>query len=266
MSARQFAGVLCDPRNDEILADAVLRGARTHFICMLERGGIEHEHMMPGGRLIHHLPLDTRHDNLLETFGDLAEHLKCSTAGQTPTVYPTDRALQLAHSRIRDWRGSAASLGALSVAAIVPCADPPDLTIGLGMWAWAVRELWLRHHVLPVLHPEGDDPAAVEQLSSLLGEVPHIRAGGNMSVLERAAVLARIDAVIAAGGLSAQLALAQNTPTVIVGSDYRRRLFEWSRSRLCYVLADGTGRSGCRRHRAGISAQVSPATRIRVAS
>jgi ADP-heptose:LPS heptosyltransferase len=266
LGMRRFDSVICDPRNDHSLTNCFTRGARTDSLSILDRLGLEREERHRSGRLVRHVPLDTDSPDLFGAIGETAERFNIRAHRDFPAISFGDTAAQLAHSRSRSWRSEAAAIGATSVVAIIPCAEPSDVTIGLGMWAALVRELWSKHNALTILFPEGPDVAAVEQLSSLLGETPHARLGTNFGMLERAAMLARVDAVIGTAGSSSQLALAQSIPTVVAGSAYRRRLFSWARHRASYLVADGTGRLSASEMLQAYQRLVIGPARIRVAS
>ncbi len=265
LGMRRYASVICDPRNDQFLTVCFTRGSRTESLSILDRLGLEREERQRSGRLIRHVALDTDSPDLFGAINETAERFNIRAHSDLPAVCFADTAAQLAHSRSRSWRSEAAAIGATSVVAIIPCADPSDVTIGLGMWAALARELWSKHNALTILFPEGPDVAAVEQLSSLLGETPHARLGANFGMLERAAMLARVDAVIGTAGSSSQLALAQRIPTVVAGSAYRRRLFTWARHRASYLVADGTGRLSASEMIHAYQRLVIGPTRIRVA-
>jgi ADP-heptose:LPS heptosyltransferase len=265
LGMRRFDSVICDPRNDHFLMDCFTRGARTESLSILDRVGLGREERQRKGRLVRHLALDTDSPDLFGAINETAEHFNVRILRDVPAIYSADTAAQLAHSRSRNWRSEAASIGATSIVAIIPCADPGDVTIGLGMWAKLIRELWSKHMALPILFPEGPDVAAIEQLSSLVEETPHARLTANFGTLERAAMLARVDAVIGTAGASSQLALAQSVPTIVAGSAYRRRQFAWARHRACYLVADGTGRLSAGEMLSAYHQLVGGPMRIRVA-
>ena len=169
-------------------------------------------------------------------------HVEMQDCSDTPRVYSHDTSAQLAYSRARAWRNEASLIGAATIAAVVPCAQPHDLTIGLGTWASLIREMWMKHKTLPILFPEGNDNAALEQLSSLLNEIPHARLDADVELLERAGLLSRVDLVIAAAGYSAQLSLAQETSTIVIGSESRKSLYSWAGKLLTWLTPDEAGR------------------------
>jgi ADP-heptose:LPS heptosyltransferase len=265
LGMQRYESVICDPRNDQALMDCFTRGARSESVSILDRVGLAREARQRSGRLVRHVPLDTDAPDLFGAIGETGEYFKIRAHRELPVVYAADSAAQMAHSRSRNWRSEAASIGASAVVAVVPCSEPADVTIGLGMWASLVRALWSQHRVLAILFPEGSDVAAVEQLSSLLGETPHARLNSNFGVLERAALIARVDSVIGTAGASSQLALAQNIPTVVAGSAYRRRQFAWARHRASYLVADGTGRLSATEMLSAYQQLVGGTMRIRAA-
>ncbi|HEX8521364.1 MAG TPA: hypothetical protein VF669_03845 [Tepidisphaeraceae bacterium] len=242
LGRREFSSVLCDARNDATLAHAFERGARTKSLTMIDRSGLAREEER-AGRMVRHLAFDASINDLLRGTNAISNEWRGNIGNQSPTVHCADVAAQLAHSRSRAWRSTASSIGASSIVAVCPCAEPADVSVGLGMWASVIRELWQKHRALPVIFSEGADVAAIEQVSSLLEEVPHVRMVSELDVLERAALLARVDVVIGAAGSAAQLALAQDVPAVVIGSEYRKRMFNWAGHRAPYIVASGTGRS-----------------------
>ena len=223
----RFAKVLCDLRGDPFLTHCFARGLRCESLRILDRSAP----LEPPGQ-------EAPAPDFLHALADLAREWNAQIAGEAPIIYPTDRETQFAHSLWRSWRARAAELGATALVAVIPAADPPDVTIGLRFWASIVSELWSKHSALPILFGEGADVGAVEQLASLVDNVPYVHLPADAGILERAALIGRLDAVIGAAGTGAQLALAQNVPAIMAGSEARRRLFAWALRRGAYYLAE----------------------------
>ena len=243
MGRHHYSLAIVDLLASKVARYCVVRGARTEAVCVLDHQGNARERMEPSGRLLRHMPFSNKSDPM-DSLALLAEQWRGRILGDVPRIYPCDRAAQLAYSLARSWRSQAATLGATSIVGLAPCAHPPDetLMVGLRVWANTARELWSRHKAMPIIFAEGADPGAIDQLSSLLGEVPHAKLSSNIQVLERAGLLARLDLMIASAGGAAQLTAAQGIPSIIVGSPARKRLYAWVGSRSIYLHPGSTGR------------------------
>jgi len=235
----RYDRVICSLPLSPRVEERFIRHARANELWLLEHDiRPAREELLSTGRLVRHIPTIFASDDELATLAGLARNWNAQIDGDLPRIYPGDSATQLAYTLARAWRRDAADLGAGSLLAVAPCTSARAKRVGLAIWSEAIREIWVQHQALSILIATIEDPDAVDQLSGLLGETPHETLAADTDPLELAALITKIDAMIAADNLPAQLALAQGIPCVVLAAAHRRPLYTWAQRAMAILSTD----------------------------
>ncbi len=166
-----------------------------------------------------------------------------------PRIHLTDAARAHAQRQLDQWSSKRRAAGALELLAVLMPAPTRAIDYPMGHWMTALKLLWQQRQALAVLIGRPEDARQIERLSVGLyhTDVPFIRPSGRMSLLETAALLARMDGALALDCGLAHVAVAQRVPTVVlVGGGHPGRFFPWPRAGHHVALNVRQSCEGCR--------------------
>jgi ADP-heptose:LPS heptosyltransferase len=121
----------------------------------------------------------------------------------------------------------------------------------MGKWMGAMKKLWEERRAMPAILGGPGDRAEIDRLAVGLQYtgVPFVRLSRPMSVIETAALIARLDGMISVDTGLAHLAVAQKVPTVVlVGGGHPGRFFPWPRAANHVALNVQMHCERCRNH------------------
>ena len=189
-------------------------------------------------------PPDGGHE--LRRNAHVAEEWGAHVADDLPRVYPSAVARGAAQALLQRWRSETMRLGAASLVGVVPAGTMATKTYPPASWAAALRELWQRHHILPVMIGSAAETGTIRSILALTPDVPALALDGPLDVLTLAALLGLLDGVISVDTGPAHFALAQKVPTVVLcGGGHPGRFFPWPNARSSIVLNRPMPCEGC---------------------
>ena len=172
----------------------------------------------------------TRNARVAEQWGEQIEH-------RLPTIHLDEQAAKAAEEQCRVWRSSAEWFGADRIVGLMPAASLAINKYPPGAWAIALAELWRSHRIVSALLGGPDDWLAIDEISSRLGKLPHLRLAHPLGILEMAGLIGSLDAFLSVDTGLAHLAIAQNVPTVaLIGGGHPGRFFPWPTPRRAVIL------------------------------
>jgi len=164
------------------------------------------------------------------------EYLAAQWTGQArlrlrrPKLYLSEQILARAEARMEAWQASARKARAEEIVGVVPCGSMPVNTYPIDRWIVALKRLWREHRAMPLLLGGPGDFNLIRLLCKALlaSDVPSLRLDRPLPILEIAAVIGRLEAIISVDTGLAHLAVTQHVPTVVlVGGGNPRRFFPW---------------------------------------
>jgi ADP-heptose:LPS heptosyltransferase len=156
-----------------------------------------------------------------------------------PRVHLTDRSRARADRQMNLWKPKMRSLEATEIVGMVLQGGSKVNEYPMAKWMHVTKTLWTERRALPALIGGPDDMRQLERLALGLAYtgIPFLRMSKPASVLDTAALLARMDGVISVDTGLAHLAVAQKIPTVVlVGGGHPGRFFPWPRASHHVVL------------------------------
>ncbi|HWP40146.1 MAG TPA: glycosyltransferase family 9 protein, partial [Tepidisphaeraceae bacterium] len=196
--------------------------------------------------------LENRPGNVHELLRN--EYLAAQWTGQArlrlrkPKLYLSEPILARAEARMEVWQAAARKARADEIVGVIPCGSMPVNTYPIERWTAALQRLWREHRAMPLLLGGPGDFRLIHQLwtALLASDVPVLRLDRAMPILEIAAVIGRLEAVISVDTGLAHLAVAQHVPTVVlVGGGNPRRFFPWPQTPHHQVLNIPMPCEGC---------------------
>jgi ADP-heptose:LPS heptosyltransferase len=150
-----------------------------------------------------------------------------------PKVHLTDRAERRSEKQIEIWKPRFRAVGAKEIVGIVVQGGARVNEYPMGKWMAVVKKVWEERRALPALLGGPGDTRQIERLAVGLQYtgVPFLRLSRPTSVLDMAALIARVDGLISVDTGLAHLAVAQKVSTVVlVGGGHPGRFFPWPRA------------------------------------
>jgi ADP-heptose:LPS heptosyltransferase len=178
----------------------------------------------------------------------LAEQWGGEKSLRTPKVYLTEQMLARAETQVDAWRTAARKAGGAEVVGVVPSASMPVKSYPDAKWTAALKRLWTQHRVVPVLLGGPDDWQAIDRLAAELihDEVPYLSLAKPLGILDMTALVGKLDAIISVDTGLAHLAVAQQTPSIVlVTGGTPGRFFPWPATNHHAVLNVSMPCSGC---------------------
>jgi ADP-heptose:LPS heptosyltransferase len=154
-----------------------------------------------------------------------------------PHIELSESAAWFAGEQIELWRGAMKWYGANTLIGLMPAPSSAAEKYPPGAWAIALAELWRSHRVLVALLSTPDNGEAAYEIATRLGSLPHVRLNRPINLLSLAAVIGSLDGFLTVDGGLAQVALAQDVPTVALVSPCNpSRFFPWPIPRRATIL------------------------------
>ncbi|MGH7177844.1 MAG: glycosyltransferase family 9 protein [Tepidisphaeraceae bacterium] len=164
-----------------------------------------------------------------------------------PRIHVDEHSFDLATHQVSRWRRTARRHNASGIVALVPGSATVVNHYPACSWADVARRLWADHRVMCALFGSPDDEALLTELTNLLADIPHLLMSRPMSIPACAATIRRLDGVLSVDTGLAHIAVAQNTPAVVLrAGGHPGRFFPWPRETQCEVLFHEMPCEGCR--------------------
>jgi len=145
-----------------------------------------------------------------------------------PRVHLNAEAVSEADELFIAWRRVANRTGATELVGLVVGGTSNVNRYPATHWAAALKRLWVEQRVMAVLLGGPMDRPAMDELSELLHEVPHVRLMQPVNVLTISAIIRRLDGMLSVDTGLAHISLALRVPTVVlVGGGHPGRFFPW---------------------------------------
>lgn len=158
----------------------------------------------------------------------LARQWGSNIDGERPLIHFADDAAQLAANRTRMWRSIAARVEASALIGIIPAGMNISKSYPAESWSRVLRELWHQHRIMPAFLTLPEEQASIQAIMSPIRDVPFVDMTTSVEVLALAAMMTRLDGIIAIDTGSAHLALAADVPSVILcGGGHPGRFLPW---------------------------------------
>jgi ADP-heptose:LPS heptosyltransferase len=167
---------------------------------------------------------------------------------RSPKVYLTEAMQQRAQMQVDAWRTQARKGGASEIVGVMPAASMQIKAYPDAQWAQALKRLWDEQRVMPVVLGGPSDRSVMDRLIAELisQEVPHLQMTRPMSLLDMTAIVGKLDGLLSVDTGIAHLAVAQNTPTVVLSTGGAPgRFFPWPRAEHHRVLNHSMPCAGC---------------------
>jgi ADP-heptose:LPS heptosyltransferase len=171
--------------------------------------------------------------------GDISDDL--------PRIDIPAQANDAAADQVRRWWQAASRAGATQLVGVMPVSAMAVKGYPLASWSKVIADLWRTRRAMCVLLGGAADSKVLDELSKLLGHVPHARLPDGAGLLTVAGILPRLDALLSVDTGLAHMAIAQDVPTVVLRSGgHPGRFFPWPAATRSIVLNKPMPCEGCR--------------------
>jgi len=163
-----------------------------------------------------------------------------------PQLYIEEHARLAAQSTAGQWRDMAAKARTVEMVGIMAGSATGVNAYPIESWATVIRSLWHSRRVMCILFGGPGDAARNDKITSLLGDIPHLRLSPETGLLTIAVLLVELDGFISMDTGLAHIALVQNVPTVVLANGgHPNRFFPWPTARWSITLAHRMPCEGC---------------------
>jgi ADP-heptose:LPS heptosyltransferase len=163
-----------------------------------------------------------------------------------PTVHLDEEAYAAAGPQAGAWRKTAAWMRADGIIGLMPAASLTVKEYPAASWTAVAQALWHQRRMVCALLGGPQDQAAMEQVASEFGRLPHLKMVGPLDLPAMAALLGALDGLMTVDTGLAHISLAEDVPTVVlVGGGHPGRFFPWPLTRRAAVLTHAMPCAGC---------------------
>jgi ADP-heptose:LPS heptosyltransferase len=165
---------------------------------------------------------------------------------RSPKLPFTAQAIDQAERQLSEWQRVERHVRASAIAGIIPAGSQGINRYPAKSWHAVIKQLWAEQRVLCALIAWPEHDRFIDQIVKDLDDVPHVRLAKPMSISATAALVARLDGLIAMDTGLAHAAIAQDTPTIVlrIGGD-PGRFFPWPGATTSIVLNKPMACEGC---------------------
>ena len=172
----------------------------------------------------------TRNARVAGQWGDGIEH-------RLPHIELDESAAKFAAEQLDLWHGAMEWYGATAMIGLMPAPSNSAGKYPPGAWAIALAELWRSHKIVCALLSTPDNGGAAYEIATRLGSLPHVRLNRPMDLLSLTALIGSLDGFLTVDAGLAQVAMAQDIPTVaLVSGCNPGRYFPWPAPRRATIL------------------------------
>lgn len=163
-----------------------------------------------------------------------------------PRIHFTAQAIALAEQQLLEWQRVERQVRAAGIAGIIPAGSQPLNRYPASSWESVIKQLWSEHRVISAIIAPPPLREFVARMVQNLGDVPCVQIAKPLGIAATAALVARLDGLMAVDTGLAHAAVAQDTPTVIIriGGD-PGRFFPWPGATKSVVLNKSMPCEGC---------------------
>jgi ADP-heptose:LPS heptosyltransferase len=165
---------------------------------------------------------------------------------RTPKLSFNAQAIDQAQRQLAEWERIERHVRASGIAGIIPAGSQVINRYPAAKWRAVIGQLWHEQRVLCAIIAPDEYSPFVNEIVTGLGDVPVARLTRWMNISATAALVARLDALIAMDTGLAHAAVAQDTPTIVlrIGGD-PGRFFPWPGATKSIVLSKPMPCEGC---------------------